>query len=161
MTLYFVSIGSKEYKIEISNKQSKIDGKSIQAALAELGERGLYILRHGSLKRELHVQPQGNSQYAMNVNGRYALAKVEKSNGKSRRKTNKSAAGDLTAPISGIVVTVNIKPGDVVAEGDVLVVLESMKMQMLMKAPIEGVIVSVNVQPGSQLAKGDLLVKIE
>lgn len=161
MTLYYVSIGTKEFKIEISNEQSKIDGRSIQAALVELGERGLYILQHGTLKRELHVQSQGNNQYAMNVNGRYALAKVEKSNGMSRRKANKAAAGDLTAPISGIVVTVNNKPGDTVAEGDVLVVLESMKMQMLMKAPVSGMITSVNVQPGTQLAKGDLLVKIE
>jgi biotin carboxyl carrier protein len=161
MTLYYVSIGSKEFKVEISNDQSKIDGKAIQAALVELGERGLYILQHGTLKRELHVQLHGNSQYGMNVNGRYALAKVEKSNGQSRRKANKSAAGDLTAPISGIVVTVNNKPGDTVAEGDVLVVLESMKMQMLMKAPVGGVITFVNVQPGTQLAKGHLLVKIE
>lgn len=161
MSLYYVSIGSKEFKVEISNDQSKIDGKSIQAALVELGERGLYILRHGELKRELHVQSQGNSQYAMNVNGHYALAKVEKSNGQSRLKANKSAAGDLKAPISGIVVTVNAKAGDTVAEGDVLVVLESMKMQMLMKAPVGGVITSVHVQPGTQLAKGDLLVKIE
>ncbi len=160
MTLYYVSIGSKEYKVEISNNQSKIDGKTIQAALVELGERGLYILRRGHHKRELHVQSQGNSQYAMNLNGRYALAKVEKSNGQSRRKVNKSAAGDLAAPISGIVITVNAKPGDSIVQGDVLIVLESMKMQMLIKAPVDGLVENINVQTGSQVAKGDLMVKI-
>ncbi|HEX7555164.1 MAG TPA: biotin/lipoyl-containing protein [Leptolinea sp.] len=161
MTLYYVSINSKEFQVEISNNQFKINGETIQAAINELGERGLYILRHGSWKREMHVQQQGNSQYAMNANGRYALAKVEKSNGQTRRKINKNLVGDLNAPISGMVVTVNVKPGDKVVEGDVLIVLESMKMQMLMKAPMDGTVKLVNVQPGAQLSKGDLLVKIE
>lgn len=160
MTLYYVSVGSKEYKVEISQDQYKIDGKSIQAALVELGERGLFMLKHGALKRELHVQPQGNSQYVVNASGKFALAKVEKSNGLARTKAGKAAAGDLSAPISGLVVTVNVKPGDEVVEGDVMVVLESMKMQMLIKAPISGVVETVAVQPGSQLAKGDLMVKI-
>jgi biotin carboxyl carrier protein len=160
MTLYYVSVGSKEYKVEISKDHYKIDGKSIQAALIELGERGLFMLKRGTLKRELHVQSQGNSQYVVNTNGKYALAKVEKSNGLTRNKTNKAAAGDLTAPISGLVVTVKVNAGDEVTEGDVMVVLESMKMQMLIKAPISGKVASVNVQPGAQLSKGDIMVRI-
>jgi biotin carboxyl carrier protein len=160
MTLYYVSVGSKEYKVEISKDQYKIDGKSIQAALVELGERGLFMLKHGTLKRELHVQAQGNSQYVVNASGKYALARVEKSNGLARSKAGKAAAGDITAPISGLVVTVNAKTGAEVVEGDVMVVLESMKMQMLIKAPISGVVETVSVQPGAQLAKGDLMVKI-
>jgi biotin carboxyl carrier protein len=161
MTLYYVSIGTNEYQVEISNNHSKINGESIQAALVELGERGLYLLKKGTWKRELHVQPQGNSQYSMNASGKYAVAKVEKSNGMARKKVSKAAVGDLKAPISGIVVTVNVKEGDQVAEGDVVVVLESMKMQMLMRAPITGTVKSVHVNSGSQLAKGDKLVIIE
>lgn len=161
MTLYYVSIGTNEYQVEISNTQSKINGESIQAALVELGERGLYLLKKGTWKRELHVQSQGNSQYTMNASGKYAVAKVEKSNGMARKKSSKAAIGEMKAPISGIVVTVNVKEGDQVAEGDVTVVLESMKMQMLMRAPITGIVKSVHVTPGSQLSKGDKLVIIE
>jgi biotin carboxyl carrier protein len=161
MTLYYVSIGTNEYQIEISKIHSRINGESIQAALVELGERGLYILKKGPWKRELHVQSQGNSQYSMNAEGKHAVAKVEKSTGKARKKVNKAAAGDLCAPISGVVVKVNVKEGDQITEGDVAVVLESMKMQMLMRAPVSGIVKSVHVIFGSQLAKGDLLVKIE
>jgi biotin carboxyl carrier protein len=160
MALYYVSIGKNEYQVEISKLYSKINGESIQAALVELGERGLYLLKRGTWKQELHVQPQGNSQYSMNANGKFAVAKVEKSNGKTRRK-NKISAGDLKAPISGVVVKVNVKEGDQITEGDVVVVLESMKMQMLMRAPVSGIIKSINVEFGSQLAKGDLMAKIE
>ena len=161
MTLYYVSIGTNEYQVEISNIHSKINGESIQAALVELGERGLYMLKKGTWKRELHVQPQGNSQYSMNANGKNAIAKVEKSNGKVRKKINKADTGDMNAPISGVVVKVNVKEGDQIAEGDVVVVLESMKMQMLMRAPVSGIVKSIKVNFGSQLAKGELMVKIE
>jgi biotin carboxyl carrier protein len=161
MTLYYVSIGTNEYQVEISNTLSKINGESVQAALIELGERGLYLLKKGPWKRELHVQSQGNSQYTMNASGKYAVAKVEKSNGMARKKNNKAAVGVMSAPISGIVVTVNVKEGDPVAVNDVVVVLESMKMQMLMRSPISGTVKSIHVNPGSQLAKGDKLVTIE
>jgi oxaloacetate decarboxylase alpha subunit len=120
----------------------------------------MYVLKKGSWKREMLVQPQGKSQYSMNANGKYFIAKVEKSNSKSRRK-NSNAAGEIKAPISGVVVKVNVKEGDQVAEGDVVVVLESMKMQMLLRAPAGGIVKSVQVNLGMQLAKGDLIVKIE
>jgi oxaloacetate decarboxylase alpha subunit len=59
------------------------------------------------------------------------------------------------------VVKVNVKEGDRVAEGDVVVVLESMKMQMLLRALAGGIVKSVQVNLGLQLAKGDLIAKIE
>lgn len=161
MTLYYVSIGTNEYQIEISENHYKINGESIQAALVELGERGLFLLKKGLWKRELHVQPQGNSQYSMNANGKFALAKVEKSISRMRRRIAKVAAGELTAPISGVVVKINVGKGDKIAEGDVALVLESMKMQMQMRAPLAGVVKALHVSLGSQLAKGDLMVEIE
>ena len=161
MTLYFVSIGTNEYQIEISNILTKINGETIQAALVELGERGMYVLKKGPWKREMLVQPQENSQYSMNANGKYVVVKVEKSNGKFRRKISNASAGDIKAPISGVVVRVNVKEGEQVAEGDVVVVLESMKMQMLLRAPVGGIVKTVHVNLGLQLAKGDLIVKIE
>jgi biotin carboxyl carrier protein len=161
MTIYYVSVGAKEYQVEISNNQSKINGETIQAALIELGERGLYLLKKGPWKRELHVQSQGNSQYSVNASGKYAVVKVEKSNGLARKKVAKVAVGEMKAPISGIVVSVNVKAGDKVEEGDVVVVLESMKMQMLMRAPIGGEVKSIKLLPGQQLAKGDLLAVIK
>ena len=112
MTLYYVFIGTNEYRVEISNLLTKINGETIQAALVELGERGMYVLKKGPWKREMLVQPQGNSQYSMNANGKYFVAKVEKSNGKFRRKISNAAAGDIKAPISGVVVKVNVKEGD-------------------------------------------------
>jgi len=161
MTTYFVSIGKNEYKIEINNDQFKVNGETIQAALTELGERGLYLLRHGTWRQELHVQPQGPSRYGIDINGRHMLARVEKSSSRARKNSGQGGAGDLTAPMPGVVIRVDTAVGDTVEQGQVLVVLESMKMQMLMSAPCRGKVVRVNARPSGQMAKGDVLVKIE
>lgn len=161
MSLYYVSIGQKEYKVEISENVSRINGEEVKAVLTKLGERGLYLLKLGSQKRELHVHSQGKNQYVVNNNGRFAVARVEKSTGLKASRIPGKRVGDISAPISGLVISVNIKVGDLVSEGDVLVVMESMKMQMMIKSPVSGKVSHLNVIPGSQPAKGELLVRFE
>jgi len=161
MTLYNVTVGTHQYQVEISSRKLKINGDTIHAALEELGENGLFLLKKGGKKRELLVKSMGNSQYILNAEGKHALVKVKKDNGRLQHKTEIPSEGDLNAPISGIVVKANVKVGDQVEKDDVLVILESMKMQMLMRSPIAGTVTSVHVKQGTQLAKGDPMVKIE
>jgi biotin carboxyl carrier protein len=59
-----------------------------------------------------------------------------------------------------MVISVDVSPGDRVEIGQVLVVLESMKMQMKMRSDYAGVVDKVTVQPKTQIAKGELLIKI-
>jgi biotin carboxyl carrier protein len=160
MSIYYVTIGKKEYQIEINGNQYKINSELVQTALVALKERGKYLLNGVARKTEIYIESQGNSQYTLNAARRHAIAKVERSNSHQKRKTQAASSGDLTAPISGIVVSVHVVPGEVVETGQVLVVLESMKMQMEMRSACAGVVETVNVQPKTQIAKGELLIKI-
>ena len=160
MTIYYVTVGKNEYQVEINGKQYKINGELVQAALVRLKERGKYLLDGVKRKTEIHIVSRGNSQYTLNADRRHAIAKVERSNSRWGRKAKKASSGSLTAPISGIVVGVHVTPGDTVEVGQVLLVLESMKMQMEMRSACAGVVDSVNVQPKTQIAKGELLIKI-
>lgn len=78
-------------------------------------------------------------------------------------KNNNAAQGALsvTAPIPGIILSVNVNAGDVVKKGQVLVILEAMKMENEIVAPSDGKIVSVNVTKDSSVNAGDLLVSME
>ena len=72
-----------------------------------------------------------------------------------------SAAGEpLASPLSGTVRAVRVQPGQPVAAGDVVVVLEAMKMETNVSAPRAGRIVSIAVQTDSQVRKGDPLLRI-
>ena len=60
----------------------------------------------------------------------------------------------------GKVVRVVANPGDSVNEGDPILVLEAMKMEMEVTAPVGGTIASVNVSAGDQVGTGDVLAAI-
>jgi len=71
------------------------------------------------------------------------------------------AAGSLLAPMPGSVVDLRVAQGEQVAAGQVVVVLEAMKMQHTIKAPIDGVVSELPVALGQQVASGDVLAVID
>ena len=78
-----------------------------------------------------------------------------------RRKADPSNPAHIAADMPGMVVTVAVQAGDLVAKGQKLVMLEAMKMQTTVGAPRDGRIAEVLVQPGTQVETGDLLVTME
>jgi propionyl-CoA carboxylase alpha chain len=71
------------------------------------------------------------------------------------------APGSLHAPLPGKVIRVEVSAGDVVSEGQVLVVLEAMKMEHTLRAPHDGSVVDVHFAPGDQVEAGAVLVVVE
>ena len=72
-----------------------------------------------------------------------------------------AASGEaLPSPLSGTVRAVRVQPGQAIAAGDVVLVLEAMKMETNVSAPRAGRIVSIAVQEGVQVRKGDPLLHI-
>ena len=67
----------------------------------------------------------------------------------------------VTAPVSGAVVAVNVKPGDAVKAGDVAVVMEAMKMEMRLTVEADGVIAAVNAEAGCQASGGAVLIELD
>jgi 3-methylcrotonyl-CoA carboxylase alpha subunit len=71
-----------------------------------------------------------------------------------------AASGDVTAPMPGKIVSVNVEPGASVEQRALLVVLEAMKMEHRIEAPVAGTVKDVRVQPGQLVASGAILVTI-
>jgi len=67
----------------------------------------------------------------------------------------------VVAPMPGLIVRVNVSPGDTVAAGQGLVVVEAMKMENELKAPADGVVARVSVEAGAAVEKGAVLVVLE
>src|SRR5947199_221686 len=74
-----------------------------------------------------------------------------------------SALGEdaLEAPMPGSVFSVRVTAGDEVQEGDVLVVMESMKMELTLTAPHDATVTAVDVAEGDQVKQGQVLVELE
>ncbi len=67
----------------------------------------------------------------------------------------------LKSQIPGRVVSINVAVGDNVKKGDVVCVLESMKMQISIKSHKDGVIKTMKIKQGNSVAKNDVLVEID
>jgi pyruvate carboxylase subunit B len=70
------------------------------------------------------------------------------------------ATTDVVAPMPGRVIRVVLGPGSACAEGDAILVIEAMKMEMDVTAPVAGSVASVDVAAGDQVATGDVLATV-
>ena len=78
-----------------------------------------------------------------------------------RRKELKLAQEIVEVPIAGKIISVEVKAGDTVNEGDVICILESMKMENPILAPVDGTVSEIELTPGQVVSTGDVLAIIE
>jgi len=77
------------------------------------------------------------------------------------KKTTRKKEGDLNSPISGTVVDIKVKPQNAVKKGDVIMVIEAMKMEYLIRAPYDGVVTTVHFKQNDQIEIGQETAVIE
>ena len=71
------------------------------------------------------------------------------------------AQENVEFPITGKIISVNVKAGDKVGEGDVLCMLESMKMENPILAPVSGTVTKIDLSVGQVVEAGNLVAIIE
>lgn len=80
---------------------------------------------------------------------------------KKRPIWQKPQAGEVTAHLPGTILRIEVKVGDPVEAGQLLLIQEAMKMQNRVVAPIAGVVRELEVQVGDKIAKDQVMVRIE
>jgi biotin carboxyl carrier protein len=78
----------------------------------------------------------------------------------SAQRTTTSAAGTVTAPMPGTVLSICKNEGEKVRTGDVVLVLEAMKMENEILSPADGTIKKVNCEEGKTVAGGEVLFEV-
>ena len=69
-------------------------------------------------------------------------------------------ATSVRAHITGTVWKIEVRPGDAVTEGQTLVILESMKMEMPVESPVAGTVTTIAAREGASVEEGAILVEI-
>jgi propionyl-CoA carboxylase alpha chain len=134
----------------------ELEGQSIEVDRLAVTEESVSIAISGLARRYL-VEQVGSVIYVDGADGSSALIEVDR----FPAGTDQVGEGSALAPMPGSVVRVAVEPGDTVEVGQVLVVLEAMKMEHPVKAATAGVVSQVHVAQGDQVESGRSLVVIE
>ena len=87
---------------------------------------------------------------------------VEESSGSKRKKKGRGKkSGTISSTIPGKIVSIAVEEGANVVEGDVVMILEAMKMQNEIQAPLSGTVTAVNCKPGDSIEANSPLLIIQ
>lgn len=78
-----------------------------------------------------------------------------------RREVTRGGDGVVSAPMPGMVLSLKVREGEKVQSGQVLLVMEAMKMENAIAAPCAGTVVRVHVREGDSIAEGDRLIELD
>lgn len=158
---YVTIINKQQFEVEIlSDGSLLLNGKPHKVDFLALSN-SLYSMLKDDRSYEMAVEDGGGGQYEILLSGRLYEAQVldERAMLMLNRKGGlKLNSGELISPMPGLIVDVLAAPGTIVAEGQTLVILESMKMQNELKSPRAGVIKSIHIHKGQTVDKGTLLI---
>ena len=105
-------------------------------------------------------------KYRVTVNGTAYEIELEELTGAAPASAAPAAAApaggeQVTSPMPGTILAVNVAAGDAVKRGQVLMILEAMKMENEIMCPCDGKVVSVNTSKGASVESGTLLCVIQ
>jgi biotin carboxyl carrier protein len=106
-----------------------------------------------------------NKSYVLNVNEKeIALDLMDELDMKIESmgyaQKSESAGGRIESPMPGLVLETKVQEGDVIKAGEVLLILEAMKMENVIKSPVDGTVTAVHVAQGETVAKKQLLIEL-
>ena len=114
---------------------------------------------------EVEIELNDDGTYNATVEGQTFSIEVPNAQAAPRARRGgggkKKKSGTVSANIPGKVVTVEVKEGDVVKEGQVILILEAMKMQNEIQAPVDGTVINVACEEGQAIEANVPLVVIE
>ncbi len=133
-----------------------------RVSLERVGDSGLYMLMVDHVPTELYLQRRRGGAIATIGRHQWDMDVAPWRPGYKRVRTDRQQSGEvrLTAPMTGSIVELRCAVGDQVEKGQVLLVMESMKMNNELRSPATGRIESIGVQPGQKVKANDLLVAI-
>lgn len=124
-----------------------------------------YFVRVNGIPYEVEIEEMGSGRMAPQAMPMRNQAAAESTPAREYRASREDeATGDnvkVNSPMPGTVLKLNVQTGSRVTKGQILLILEAMKMENEIAAPCDGVISGIGAKKGAQVNAGDLLLTID
>jgi biotin carboxyl carrier protein len=168
---HFLKLGERELEAEVQEGegptlQVSIGDRRYSASLTRLGDSPRYLLQLGDRITEV-VARETAKGFLVHINGTdFEVETARPSRARQRREEDATDFMEdgrwvLQSPLTGSVVDIRVEAGSVVAAGDVLLVVEAMKMQNELRSRVAGRVAAVHVSQGQRVERGLRLIEIE
>ena len=139
--------------------------------IAEIREGGFHVLKPAcrtgrdtvSYNAEVVRADFAHKSFTVKVNGKLLEVKVQDKfdlllQQLGLGQANGTQPKDLKAPMPGLILDIKVTDGQAVLKGDVVIILEAMKMENAIKAPADGIVKAVKVKTGDNVEKNQVLI---
>lgn len=166
---YIVRIAGSEtgHEVVVVSDAVSIDGDLVVGRVAEVEGTPVRLVTIGNeVHRVVARRGRQRGDYTLWVDGhRFDVEALDERTSAirelSRHSAGASGPAPLVAPMPGLIVRVNVKVGDAVAQGQGLVVMEAMKMENELRAVAAGTVRAIHATVGNAVEKGTVLVEME
>jgi pyruvate carboxylase subunit B len=164
---YIVDLNGERQQVEVDGESVHVDSHTVLARLEEIEGTPVRLVTIGSQVHRVVVRRGATrGAYTLWVDGfRFDGEALDERTRAIRDITAESqkASGpaSLNAPMPGLIVRVNVAPGDAVQAGQGLIVMEAMKMENELRASAAGIVKNVLVEPGKAVERGTLLIDFQ
>ncbi len=159
---YITIVGDEKFTIDINHAgEVTVDGETVNVDMLQMHDKTMYSAIIDGKSHDIRMS-EGDGIYLVQLSGEVFEVVVEDE--RTRRlaglKSGPSHTGEavIKAPMPGIVVEVPVTVGQEVEQGEIVLVLESMKMQNEFKTPRAGQVSAVRVAPGDKVDQNTVML---
>jgi biotin carboxyl carrier protein len=163
---YLVSVAGRELEVEIDGERVTAGGREFTASLTAVPGTPLRQLWLSGRPTGVGMEDAGRGHWTVTVRGdRWETEVIDERTRNIRSLTGASPRPQgpavLRAPMPGLVVRVLVEPGQLLAVGAGVLVLEAMKMENELRAHAAARVRAVRVRPGEAVEKGQVLAEFD
>jgi biotin carboxyl carrier protein len=163
--MFSVNLQNTPYQVEKSSTDFYVNQKRLNWDIQFLDDKKVHLIKGSrSIEAELVSIDPGTKSLQIRLGYKTATLQLKDRFDMLLEKMGLASSGsgnlkEIKAPMPGLILELKVKPGDLVKKGDVILILEAMKMENIIKSTGDGIVRDVKVSLKQSVEKNQILIQ--